>query len=280
MESLVSTDWLAGELDASGLRIADATYVLAADGRDPRAEFEAAHIPGAVFFDIAEISDRASSLPTMLPSAATFASRMRALGIGDGNCIVVYDNSPYHSAARAWWMLRLFGARDVALLDGGFAKWLAEGRPTESGKPVVRDCQFTVRDDRAGVRDLTQMKANLETKAEQVVDARSAARFRGKEPESRPGVVPGHIPGSLSLPQGQLFAPDGTWKRGDTLKAAFDAAGIDLARPMVTTCGSGITAAVVAFGAHLLGKDDVALYDGSWSEWGGDPTTPKAIGAA
>jgi thiosulfate/3-mercaptopyruvate sulfurtransferase len=280
VDSLVSTDWLASELEASDLRIVDATYVLAADGRDPRAEFDKAHIPHAVFFDIAEISDTASSLPTMLPSAAKFASRMQALGLGDGNRIVVYDNSPYHSAARGWWMLRMFGAHDVAILDGGLAKWQAEGRPLESGKPVVRHRHFTVWDDRSGVRDLAQMKENLTTRAEQVVDARSAVRFRGEEPETRPGVVPGHIPGSLSLPQGHLFEADGTWKRGDALRAAFDAAGIDLARPMVTTCGSGITAAVVAFGAHLLGKRDVALYDGSWSEWGGDPSTPKAVGAA
>jgi thiosulfate/3-mercaptopyruvate sulfurtransferase len=280
MDSLVSTDWLAGELEASDLRVVDATYVLAADGRDPQAEFDKAHIPHAVFFDIAEVSDTASSLPTMLPSAAKFASRMQALGLGDGNRVVVYDNSPYHSAARAWWMLKLFGAHDVALLDGGLAKWQAEGRPLESGKPIVRHRHFTVWDDRSGVRDLVQMMENVKTRAEQVVDTRSAVRFRGEEPETRPGVQPGHIPGALSLPQGKLFAADGTWKRGDALRAAFEEAGIDLTKPMVTTCGSGITAAVAAFGAHLLGKYDVALYDGSWSEWGGDPSTPKAVGAA
>jgi thiosulfate/3-mercaptopyruvate sulfurtransferase len=280
MESLVSTDWLAGELEAADLRIIDATYLLAGDGRDARVEFDKQHVPHAVFLDIADVSDTASSLPTMLPPAAKFASRMQALGLGDGNRVVVYDNSPYHSAARAWWMLKLFGAHDVAILDGGFAKWLAEGRPVESAKPIVRHRHFTVWEDRAGVRDLTQMKDNLKTRAEQVVDSRSAARFRGEEPETRPGVQPGHIPGSLNLPQGELFTADGTWKRGDSLKAAFEAAGIDLAKPMVTTCGSGITAAVVAFGAHLLGKTDVALYDGSWSEWGGDPSTPKVTGAA
>ena len=187
MDSLVSTDWLAGELEAGDLRIVDATYVLAADGRDPQAEFDKAHIPYAVFFDIADVSDTASSLPTMLPSAAKFASRMQALGLGDGNRIVVYDNSPYHSAARAWWMLMLFGAHDVALLDGGLAKWQAEGRPLESGKPAVRHRHFTVWDDRSGVRDLAQMRDNLTTRAEQVVDTRSAVRFRGEEPETRPG---------------------------------------------------------------------------------------------
>ena len=280
MDSLVSTDWLASDLEAADLRIVDATYVLAADGRDPRAEFEKRHIPHAVFLDLVDVSDTASSLPTMLPPAEKFASRMQALGLGDGNRIVVYDNSPYHSAARAWWMLKLFGAHDVAILDGGLAKWLAEGRPVESGKPIVRHRHFTVWEDRSGVRGLAQMKDNLKTRAEQVVDARSSARFRGEEPEKRPGVQPGHIPGSLSLPQGELFAADGTWKRGDALKAAFDAAGVDLAKPIVTTCGSGVTAAVVAFGAHLLGKTDVALYDGSWSEWGADPSTPKVTGAA
>lgn len=280
MDSLVSTDWLARELEASDLRVVDATYLLPGDGRDALAEFDKRHIPHAVFFDIAEISDTSSSLPTMLPPPAKFASRMQALGLGDGNRIVVYDNSPYHSAARAWWMLKMFGAHDVAILDGGFTKWCAEGRPVESGKPIVRHRHFTVWEDRSSVRDLAQMKENLKSRAEQVVDARSASRFRGEEPESRPRVEPGHIPGSLNLPQGELFEADGSWKQGDALRAAFDAAGVDLAKPMVTTCGSGITAAVVAFGAHLLGKTDVALYDGSWSEWGSDPSTPKAKGAA
>ena len=179
MDSLVSTDWLASELEASDLRIVDATYVLAADGRDPRAEFEQRHIPHAVFIDLPGVSDSSSSLPTMLPPAEKFASRMQALGLGDGNRIVVYDNSPYRSAARGWWMLKLFGAHEVALLDGGFAKWLAEGRPVESGKPIVRHRHFTVWDDRSGVRDLARMKENVKTRAEQVVDARSAARFRG-----------------------------------------------------------------------------------------------------
>lgn len=278
MDILVSTDWLAGEQGAGDLRLVDATMFLPDAGRDARAEFEDAHIPGAVFMDIVEIADSSSPLPTMLPPPEKFASRMQALGLGDGSRIVVYDNSPLHSAARAWFMLKIFGARDVAILDGGLAKWRAEGRPVESGTPAPSRRHFTVRDDRSDVRDLAAVRENLSTGAAQVVDARSAARFRGDEPEARPGVVPGHIPQSRNLPYGRLFNEDGTWKRGDALRAEFTAAGIDLDRPLITTCGSGITAAVLLVGARLLGKSDVALYDGSWSEWGADPATPKAIG--
>jgi thiosulfate/3-mercaptopyruvate sulfurtransferase len=279
MDALVSTEWLAKELGASDLRVVDATYVLASDGRDPAAEFEAEHIPGAVFFDIAEISDLTSPLPTMLPPPEKFASRMQSLGLGDGSRIVLYDNSPYRTAARAWWMLRVFGAHDVAILDGGLAKWKAESRPLESGKPQVRHRHFTVWADDKQVRDLAQMKANVDSGAEQVLDARSPARFTGEEPDPRPATHAGHIPGSKNLRYSQLFNADGTWKTGDALKAEFEGAGIDLAKPLVTTCGSGITAAVLLFGAHLLGNE-AAMYDGSWSEWGADLSTPKAMGAA
>lgn len=280
MNPLVSTEWLASEIDKSDLRIVDASLFLPADDRDARAEFEAGHIPHAVFMDLDELSDPASALPNMLPSSEKFASRMQSLGLGDGSRIVVYDNSPYHSAARAWWMLNLYGAHEVAILDGGFAKWKAEGRQIESGKPVVRHRHFTAWMDKAGVRDLAQMLDNLKTRAEQVLDARSAARFAGSEPEARPGVRPGHIPGSKNLPQGQLFNSDGTWKQGDDLKAAFTAAGVDLDKRIVTTCGSGITAAVLVFGLTLLGQKDVGLYDGSWSEWGNQADTPVVTGAA
>lgn len=278
MDSLVTTEWLAKELGANDLRIVDASYFL--DARDARAEFEAGHIPSAVFMDLGELSDTGSSLPNMVPSAEKFASRMQAIGLGDGSRIVVYDNSPLRSSARAWWLLTLFGAHEVAILDGGLQKWKAESRAMESGKPVVRHRHFTVWKDKAQVRDLAQMKENLKTKAEQVVDARGAARFRGDEPETRPGVRPGHIPGSFNLPHSELFNEDGTWKQGDALHAAFRDVGIDPEKPVVTTCGSGVTAAVLSFGLHLIGAKKTALYDGSWSEWGGEADTPVVTGAA
>lgn len=283
MDALVSTEWLAGELgapkDQSGdLRVVDATYFLPADGKDASAAYEAAHIPGAVFMDLGELADTSSDLPMMLPSPEKFASRMQSLGLGDGSRVVLYDDSPLHTSARAWFMLRTFGAHDVAILDGGIAKWRAEGRETASGKEQLRHRHFTVWADNKGVRTLDQMKANVDSGAEQVLDARSAARFSGEEPDPRPATHAGHIPGSRNLPVGQLFNPDGTWKQGDDLRSAFEGAGIDLSKPLVTSCGSGITASVLAFGAHLLGND-AAVYDGSWSEWGADRTTPKAMGA-
>jgi thiosulfate/3-mercaptopyruvate sulfurtransferase len=278
MDSLVSTAWLEGELGSSDLRVIDATFFLPGDGRDARTEHEAGHIPGAVFLDIESVSDRNSVLPNMMPSEHQFASRMQSLGLGDGNRFVVYDNSPYHSAARVWWMLRAFGAHYVAILDGGLQKWKAEGRPLESGKVHVRHGHFTPLLDRSASADKAFVQSILGSDSHQIVDARGPGRFSGAEPEPRPDMASGHIPGSRNLPQGQLFEPDNSWKKGDRLRAAFDAAGVDLARPMVTTCGSGITAAVLLFGAHLLGKEDVRLYDGSWSEWGADPQTPKEQG--
>ena len=281
MDALVTTEWLAGELGASDLRIVDATYFANFPGETPRdaaAEYDAAHIPGAVFMNLGDLRDTDSDLPMMLPSAAKFASRMQSLGLGDGSRIVLYDNSPHHTAARAWWMLRTFGAHDVAILDGGLAKWQAEGRETASGKESLRHRHFTVWADSKTVRTLDQMKANVDSKAEQVVDARSKARFTGEEPDPRPATHAGHIPGSINLPQGALFNADGTWKTGNALRRTFADAGVDLDRPMVATCGSGITAAVLAFGAHLVGKD-MPIYDGSWSEWGADRSTPKAMGA-
>lgn len=274
MDALVTTDWLANELGANDLRIVDATMI---EG-DAAADYEAAHIPGAVFMNLKELANTDAALPNTIPSAEKFASRMQSLGLGDGSRIVLYDHSPHHTAARAWFLLRTFGAHDVAILDGGLAKWQAEGRETASGKEQLRHRHFTVWKDDKRLRTLEQMKANVDSHAEQVVDARSPARFTGEEADPRPATHPGHIPGSKNLYYTALFNDDGTWKQGDALKAAFEQAGVDLDKPIVTTCGSGITASVLAFGAHLLGKD-AALYDGSWSEWGADPSTPKAMGA-
>lgn len=278
MDALVSTEWLQNELGASDLRVLDATYL--AEAGKAAAAYEAGHIPGAVFMDLENLVDSSSSLPNTLPPPEKFASRMQSLGLGDGSRIVVYDDSPWKTAARAWYMLRVYGAHDVAILDGGLAKWKAEGRALEQGKPAQRHRHFTVWHDDSSIRTLAQMKANIGSRAEQVIDARSEARFTGKESDPRAGVQPGHIPGSLSVPYEGLFNADGTWKQGDELRAAFESQGVDLDRPTVTTCGSGVTAAALAFGLHLLGKKDVALYDGSWSEWGSDPSTPKATGAA
>jgi thiosulfate/3-mercaptopyruvate sulfurtransferase len=276
MESLVSTEWLAGEIGKPDLRILDASWFLPDASRDGRTEYESAHIPGASFVDLDSLSDPDSELPHMLPSAALFAARMRSLDVGDHDRIVLYDNSPLHTAARVWWMLRLFGARQVAILDGGFPLWLAEGRPIESGTRETCQGHFTPGRGDGGVADKADVLALGEETT--LVDARPAARFRGDNPEPRPGLAAGHIPGSRSLPQSELFEPDGRWKRGEALRAAFAEAGVDLSKPMVTTCGSGVTAAVLLFGAHLLGKQDVSLYDGSWTEWGSDPATPKATG--
>ena len=279
MDALVSTEWLQGELGANDLRVVDATYFLPADGKNAAALYEAAHIPGAVFMDLGELADTSSDLPMMLPTPEKFASRMQSLGLGDGSRVVLYDDSPYRTSARAWFMLRTFGAHDVAILDGGMAKWRAEGRETASGREQLRHRHFTVWADNKGVRTLDQMKANVDSGQEQVLDARSAARFTGDEPDPRPATSAGHIPGSRNLHYPELFNPDGTWKQGDALRSAYEGAGIDLSRPLVTSCGSGITASVLAFGAHLLGND-AAVYDGSWSEWGADRSTPKAMGAA
>lgn len=280
MDLLVSTDWLAAELGAPDLRVLDATGFLPSSGRDARAEHAAAHIAGAAYFDIDDISDPDSPLPHMMPSEHRFASRVRALGIGDSSRIVVYDNSPLHSAFRAWWMLKAFGARHVAVLDGGLQKWTAEGRPVESGAPEPARGHFTPSRDEAAVADKALVTSLIGDPHHQILDARSAARFAGEEAEPRAGLASGHIPGSRNLPQGALFNTDNTMKRGDDLRAVFAGAGVDLDRPLITTCGSGVTAAVLLFGARLLGKEDVKLYDGSWSEWGADPDTPKAKGAA
>lgn len=280
MEHLVTTQWLAKEIGASDLRIVDATKFLPDMQRDAHAEYEAGHIPTAIFMDLADLVDSNAAIENTLPPPEKFASRMQSLGLGDGSRIVLYDDSLLKSSARAWFMLRLFGAHDVAILDGGLAKWKAEGREMESGKPALRHRHFTVWADMKNIRSKAEMLANLTSKAEQIVDARPAARFAGDEPEPRAGMAAGHIPGSRNVPHGQLFNADGTWKQVDALRRVFEQAGVDLNRPLVTSCGSGMTAAVLLFGATLLGKEDVALYDGSWAEWGMDADTPKQLGAA
>lgn len=279
MEALVTTERLARELGASDLRVLDATYFLPEHGRDAVAEHEAAHIPGARFLDLAMLADTATTLPNMLPQADRFAERLRSLGVSEGERIVLYDDSPLHSSARAWWMLRTYGVRKVAILDGGLSRWRAEGRPTASGRESAEPGGFIARPDLTALRTLEQLKANLATDAEQVLDARSPARFAGEEPDPRPHVTAGHIPGSCNLHYTDVFEPDGSWKRPGDLRAAFARAGVDLSKPLVTTCNSGVTAAVLLFAAHLLGGE-AALYDGSWSEWGADPATPKATGPA
>ena len=280
MESLVSTEWLQAALGEPDLRVIDATIFLPNAGREARSEYETEHIPGAVFMDLDEIVDPASPLPHMLPPAEKLASRMQSLGLGDGDRFVLYDNSPLHSAARAWWMLRSFGARQVAILDGGLAKWKAEARPTEGGTSGVRRAHFTPRLNEEAVAHLDHVRGILEKGSHEIVDARPASRFAGEDAEPRPGVSPGHIPGSRNVPQGNLFNADNSWKRGEELRRAFEEAGVDLSKPMVTTCGSGVTAAAPLFRPRLPGKEDVELYDGSWPEGGSDPSPPKGVGAA
>jgi thiosulfate/3-mercaptopyruvate sulfurtransferase len=273
-KSLVSTEWLEAHLGQPDLRIVDATYYLPMQNKSARAEYDQRHISGAVFFDVDEISDKSTDLPHMLPQADKFGSRMKKLGIGDGSRIVVYDGNGGLAGPRVWWTFRIFGHRDVAVLDGGLMKWMAEDRPLEDMPLVSRERHFTPRFDNTMVRSKQQLLDNLSTKREQVLDARGAGRFNATEPELWPGRRAGHIPGSLNLPYTQLLRPDGTFLPVDQLRTKFAAAGVDPRQPVVTSCGSGITASVLALGLDLIGHRDVAVYDGSWAEWGLPGDTP------
>ncbi len=273
--ALVSTEWLAQHLESPDVRVIDASYFLPQMGRDARAEFEQRHIPGAVFFDIDDVQDEANPLPHMVPPAPKFSAKVRRLGLGDGAQIVCYDSNSFCASARAWWMFRLFGASDVSVLDGGLVKWLAEGRPTEDLPRAPTPRHFTARQNTPLLRDLDHVQRNISSQAEQVVDTRSSGRFYGSEPEPRSGVRSGHVPGSVNLPYNELIdAETKTLLPPEQLRAVFDAAGVDLDRPIVSTCGSGVSAAVLNLALYELGRTNTALYDGSWAEWGGRDDTP------
>ena len=278
-DALVSTEWLAEHLNAPDVRIVDGSFYLPAQKRDPKAEFTAQHIPGAVYFDIDDICDSASPLPHMMPSPEKFSSRVRKLGVGDGNKIVIYDTTPMTGAARVWWMFRAMGHKDVAVLDGGLPKWLKEGRPVTDDPTVPRDRHFTARLDNALVRSVDDVKSLLDSKREQIVDARAAARFRGEAPEPRAGLRSGHMPGAFNLPYNDLIDPaTGTMLPADKIKTRIAASGIDSSKKVTASCGSGVTACVVGLGLYLTGAPEAAIYDGSWTEWGGRADTPIVTG--
>ena len=276
MDDLVTTHWLSQNLGQSDLAIVDSTMFMPADQRDPAAEFLAGHIPGARFLDIDAVSDKSHAAPHMLPRADQFAAAMRELGVGRDDRIIVYDNSPLRTAARGWFMLRHYGAERVAILDGGFQKWRAESRPVESGPAQLRTVRFDAV-ERGGVVT-KQMLVN--GTGDPILDARGRARFDGTEADPRPGVAAGHIPGARNQPFASLYREDGTFKSEVELRAAFAAAGVDPEQPFVASCGSGVTANSLLFAARRLGGRHARLYDGSWSEWGADPATPKALGPA
>jgi len=274
-EALVSTEWLAAHLSAPDVRVVDGSWHMPAADRDPRAEYDEQHIPGAVFFDIDEINDDTNPLPHMLPSPEKFASRVRKMGLGDGNRIVVYDTTGVSAAARVWWTFRVFGHEDVAVLDGGMGKWLAEGRPVTGEKSMPQERHFTARTNSFLVREYGQVFANSKSGREQFLDARSVGRFNGSDPEPRAELPSGHAPGAINLPFTRMMdMADKTMLPADEIRDALENAGIDLDKPMLASCGSGVTACIVALGLYLIGKKEVPVFDGSWAEWASKPDSP------
>ena len=279
--ALVSTGWLAERLGMPGLVVVDGSSYLPTSGRDAGAEYLAGHLPGAVFFDVDATSDPASPLPHMMPTADAFAARMRELGIGDEDHVVVYDGSGANlSAPRVWWMLRAMGHDRVSVLDGGIGLWRREGRPIATGPVRRAPGSFTPRPRPDRIRDLAAVRRALENGGEQVVDMRSAGRFAGTDPEPRPGLRGGHMPGSRNLPYTELVGPEGTMLPRERLRARLEAAGIAADRPVIASCGSGVSACALILALHLQGRDDVSLYDGAWAEWGGRTDTPVETGPA
>jgi thiosulfate/3-mercaptopyruvate sulfurtransferase len=278
---LVETEWLAKNLGTPGIVVLDGSWHLPTANRDARAEYNAEHIPGALFFDIDELSNDASALSHMLPSSVKFASRMKKMGVGDGMKIVIYDSQGMFSAPRVWWTFKAMGHKDVVILNGGLKKWKAEGRPLEDMPPTARSARhYTPTLNNELVRDLPEMKSIVAEKSVQIADARPAGRFEGRDPEPRPGLRLGHMPGARNIPQGSLVNDNGTLKSIAELRTIFKAAGIDPGKPVVTTCGSGVTAATLVLALNLLGQSNVSLYDGAWSEWGQDNGLPVATGPA